>query len=1056
MCERERVSRRPAGDRPVRSFRPGWWSSGLALHERPPLRLCRTSSTADAWRQLDLWREASRLDTEFAERLAGAGHDAASAAYLMSESRRELAERVPMPDWALAVEQALDDHRDPPSRGSGSWQAAFAQILYPFVAHGRALLLSRLHPDAAEQVEVEAIVEGFCTLLGHQLAGLAARTLVTRLDRRRRQGLLAGEDGARRFEDFIRSHTDPEVLAELLQEYPVLARLLAQATRNAADAHLELIERLLADRAAIIANLLDGIDPGPIGDIQARRGDTHMRGRSVAIVTFVDGRRVVYKPRDLTAQQNFGELVEWLNGALKEQDYDLDLLAARVLPRQGYGWTQFIPQRDLGGPAGADRFYLRLGALLAMLHVLRAADVNCENMIACGDQPVLIDAEALFHPSMDPSQIADPALRTLNASVYRTALLPRMIVGDTGVLDMSGVGGDRNKPIPSAASVWEDAATDRMRLVRKAVRYAGALNRPCLGEREFDPIDHEAALIDGFRLAYEAIEQRRDELAAMIGRCSGVETRVVIRPTRIYASLLEESTHPDALRDGLLRDRLFDRLWQLPAGDALRRAIAPHEIGQLWEGDIPIFFSQPDSRNLLTPDGTRIPGVMRDTGLGGATEKIAAMGEADRQDQEWIISATLATRRAAPSHFTTPSIAGPFTATVADPDLLLAAACGLADRIVARGLGDRSRVNWLGLEFVDERQWLVLPMGAGFANGYLGVSVFLAQLAALTGISRYDAVARRAVSPIPELFDNLTRLPIAVTAIGCGGMNGFGGIAYALARLSTLLDDDRIRANAGLAIELAGRACEDPCPPGVADGLAGCLAAMLAVHSETGLPAAAKLATSCAERLATIVERTDGRCEDTHYPRDDRADDRARAGFAEGCAGVGWALTRFAREARLPSFADAGAQAIAQTARLQAFARTARSQDPNHGWCSGTSGLAAARADADSQRAMAILTKRPVLRDLSLCHGEMGIVEALTVLAHNGDRDFALARDRHAGLVLDAIGRHGPLCGTPGQTITPGFQYGLAGIGYGLLRAAFSDRVPSALLLEPTPAQIRQ
>ena len=1021
--------------------------------------LCRTPSTADAWRELDAWREASRLDGEFGERLAGAGHDAASAAHLFAESQRELAERVPVPDWALAVEQALSDHPDPPGGGSGSWQEAFAQILYPFVAQGRSLFLSRLHPGAAEQIDLEAIAADFSTLLGHQLAGLAARTLVTRLDRRRRQGLLSGEDGVRRFEDFVRSQTDPDVLAELLQEYPVLARLLAQATRNAAEAHLELFERLVADRAAIVANLLDGIDPGPIAGIQARQGDTHMRGRSVAIVMFVDGSRVVYKPRELAAQYQFGDLVEWLNGALKEQDSDLELMATRVLARPGYGWTQFVPQRDLAGPAGADRFYQRLGALLALLHVLRAADVNCENVIACGDQPVLVDAEALFHPSMDPSMGTDPALRILNASVYRTALLPRMVVGETGVLDMSAVGGDRNKPVPSAAIVWENASTDRMRLVRKMIRYAGALNRPRLGEHEFDPVRHETALIEGFRVSYEAIEQRRDELAAMIGRCSGVEIRVVVRPTRTYATLLEEATHPDVLRDGLQRDRLFDRLWQLPSGDLLRRAVAPLEIAQLWEGDIPIFFSRPGSRNLLTPDGTRIPDAMRDTGLGGASEKIAGMGEADRQDQEWIISATLATRRPAPSHFVTPGIAGPFTATVADPDVLLAAACGVADPIVARGLGDNGRVNWLGLEYVDERQWLVLPMGASFANGYLGVAVFLAQLAALTGIGRYDAVARRAVSPVPDLFDNLARLPVAVRAIGGGGMNGFGGIAYALARLSTLLDDDRLRASAAYAVELAAHASEDPCPPGVADGLAGCLASMLAVNAELGLPAAAKLATSCAERLAHLVERTDGRCVDTHYA----PDDRAMAGFAEGCAGVGWALARFARDAQVPSFADAGAQALAQSARLEALTETPLSPDPNHGWCSGTAGLAAARAwlgaaraAAEPQRAVATLTKRPVMRDLSLCHGEMGIVEALTVLAHSDDRDLALARDRHAGLVLDAIGRHGPLCGTPGQTITPGLQYGLAGIGYGLLRAAFSDRVPSALLLEPTPPQTRQ
>jgi lantibiotic modifying enzyme len=46
------------------------------------------------------------------------------------------------------------------------------------------------------------------------------------------------------------------------------------------------------------------------------------------------------------------------------------------------------------------------------------------------------------------------------------------------------------------------------------------------------------------------------------------------------------------------------------------------------------------------------------------------------------------------------------------------------------------------------------------------------------------------------------------------------------------------------------------------------------------------------------------------------------------------------------------------------------------------------------------------------------------------------------------IDRHGPLCATPGGVETPGLMLGLAGIGYGLLRLADPDRVPSVLALE--------
>ena len=49
------------------------------------------------------------------------------------------------------------------------------------------------------------------------------------------------------------------------------------------------------------------------------------------------------------------------------------------------------------------RFYHRQGALLALLYVLDGTDMHYENLIAVGEQPVLVDVETLFHPSHAPA-----------------------------------------------------------------------------------------------------------------------------------------------------------------------------------------------------------------------------------------------------------------------------------------------------------------------------------------------------------------------------------------------------------------------------------------------------------------------------------------------------------------------------------------------------------------------------------------------------------------------------------------------------------------------------
>jgi lantibiotic modifying enzyme len=59
---------------------------------------------------------------------------------------------------------------------------------------------------------------------------------------------------------------------------------------------------------------------------------------------------------------------------------------------------------------------------------------------------------------------------------------------------------------------------------------------------------------------------------------------------------------------------------------------------------------------------------------------------------------------------------------------------------------------------------------------------------------------------------------------------------------------------------------------------------------------------------------------------------------------------------------------------------------------------------------------------------------------------------RLSGAILDSIQHNGWLCGLPLSVQSPGLMTGLAGIGYGLLRLAEPDRVPSVLLLAPPAA----
>ncbi|MEV0143007.1 type 2 lanthipeptide synthetase LanM family protein [Streptomyces globisporus] len=971
--------------------------------------------------------------------------------------------REALADAGAGVDGLVADGRaasSPAAAGPGAGGAVAAGPAAPRpAAAGRAAGSPAVAGPAADGPS--PLLADFRRQLTRRLARIAARTLVTELHEARRLGRLSGAGPEERFRDFVALTARRDGLDRIVTGYPVLARLLATSCLNTADAFAELVARLAADRHLLApagvfgdrGGCPDGAlrtyaGPGALAGVEAGAGDSHRGGRSVMLLRFADGTRLVYKPRPLAAHRHFNSLVEWF-GSLPDAP---DLRVLRVLDRGEYGWAEFVEERPCASEAETRQFYRRQGALLALLHALDGTDLHHENLIACGPHPVLVDVETLFHPPLGPARSADPAARALHDSVHRVGLLPQLLVGDTTALDMSAIGGGRAASSPIETADWAEAGTDRMRLVRRAGRFTESANRPRLGTEAADPSTYTEALCDGFRAGYTAIHDHRDELLSPDGplrRFAGDEVRVVPRPTWTYTTLLDESTHPDLMRDATERHRVLSLLRTPLLGVPALSGVEDEEIAELWCGDVPVFATRPDSAELWSGTGRTVAGPVPDgsasgadapTGLARVEAKVRAMDTVDRQDQERIIRTAMVSTSPRPPHRPGPGGRAPSAATAPEPEQLLSAARSVGDQLVSLAYRHEGRTNWIGLELLGERYWRLTPMAADLAGGYTGPALFLAQLAALTDVSRYAEAAREALAPVPGLLDALHGRADELGALGSGAYAGLGGIAYALTEVGTLLGDPEVLDLAGPAVRLscAANAAEDGY--GVRGGAAGGLVSLLAVYHATGRPQAWWGAVRCADRLAAAPAPDTG-------------------GFADGAAGIGWAMLRLA---------GAGGDARHRSAGLAALRRATALTDAAtvHGpaWCEGAAGVALAIADSPAAREdpelSGWLTSRSAeladiapLADDSLCHGESSLLE---LLAHSALPallpDVRAAWVRRAGMLLASADRAGPRCGTPGGVPHPGLLTGLSGIGHGLLRAGFPDRIGSALLLDPSRA----
>jgi lantibiotic modifying enzyme len=196
-------------------------------------------------------------------------------------------------------------------------------------------------------------------------------------------------------------------------------------------------------------------------------------------------------------------------------------------------------------------------------------------------------------------------------------------------------------------------------------------------------------------------------------------------------------------------------------------------------------------------------------------------------------------------------------------------------------------------------------------------------------------------------------------------------------------------------------------------------------------------------------------------------------GFSHGAAGIAWALLKLAaitgqerfRTTALAALAYERSTFVEGQGNWPDF-RLAPGKDPSVlccelAWCHGAPGIALARIDSlpylddrETRDEIAIALGTTLATKLGrnhcLCHGDLGNLEILLYAAERvDDSRWRDAGERMAREALQTIAEYGCRCGGQTYLVPPGLMVGLAGIGYGALRLARPDKVPSVLVLAP-------
>jgi type 2 lantibiotic biosynthesis protein LanM len=419
------------------------------------------------------------------------------------------------------------------------------------------------------------------------------------------------------YQAFVQSLLQDGLLT-FFQKYSVLGKLVATHINFWVEATAEWLQRLKADTPQILQMFqLEQADrgdlgPNPLGkviEIKANLSDPHHRGRCVLGLTFASGLKLIYKPKPLGLDIAYQQLLAWFN----QQNVPLAFKTLKVLDRSNYGWVENVEQSPVTDEAAAQRFYQRAGMLLCLFYVLYTTDCHCENLIACGEDLVLIDMETLMHPDIrdlaeSPGKRSQSSVdRLLKESVLRSGLLPRWEFNKNNPVpyDISGLGSiDADAALSDRILVWKLINTDNMHRVYATVTHPSEKNVPMLNGMPLSPNPYLDEIIAGFHQMYSFLIQQREALLAEnspLARFAGQQVRFVFRATKAYSIILQSLLEPEYLQNGCDRSIELDvlsRVFLACQNQPLAWSILSSELQALEQSDIPYFAAQSNSDAL--------------------------------------------------------------------------------------------------------------------------------------------------------------------------------------------------------------------------------------------------------------------------------------------------------------------------------------------------------------------------------------------------------------------------------------------------------------------------
>jgi len=804
-------------------------------------------------------------------------------------------------------------------------------------------------------------------------------------------------------------------LGETLNEFPVLPRLLLLRRHHWRDSLQEFFSRWEQDQSEVMKRFFPGRNPGALQAIHMGLSDAHGGGRSVAILSFTAGERLVYKPKPLQLEALLPGIAKTLEGA----GYPFPVVCLPTWNRGEYGWTSYLADDTAAKSQPRAELARQLGQMTALAHAIGCTDLHPENFAVAAGRPVLWDLETLFRPHFKVGQRGEsqhPSRRAV-LSRYEDSLM------GVGVLD-------DQMPLKSQTMRMSDSAWQGFR--------------------------------DGFHETYEWQLRHQSVFREVWDSLPlDLSVRTVFQPTAHYARILQGSFNPAFLRsDADWVACLSQVRSNFGSETAFEQWLHEAEVGALSRLDVPAFRLR-GNRLQETGGWERDLAASEDEFIGAldhARACLARLSEDDLAFQLRLIDFHRADSEDPPDF---PSVRWPETLDSSPTAPLERSGLVLIDQIIAEGEYHETGAQWWSRTISRQGKARLAPILAPLYDGAAGLALSFGAAWRVTGEDQYREATRAALRPLLHEFTDSNRSPRMRGFYGVGGISGMASLVYTCRHLArwdvgeeaqTLLDS--------LMDLITPEEISKDRELDVISGAAGLILCLLPADDTPVPPAVIDKARWAGEHLMAKQPAPPTPWQPA------QADKKPWGGFSHGAAGFALALHRLNQVTGESGFAEESNRWVDYQEGLR-HAVTGHYRDLRSpegavrdwqgsamtSWCNGTPGIGLAWSEIDPQLGAACL--RPTVdypmeqgRDF-LCCGNFGRIACAFSSAKRLQDDVTanLMQDRAAALLPSGADREFSWrLGKNRDNL--GFFTGTSGIAYTLLRLIHPDRLPCVAGLE--------